>query len=307
MPKMEYRKIQLTGDSTYIVSLPKAWILKNKLGKGDVVSVVEQGEEITLRLRDEKEKATEIKIKTTDATFLARLLLSRYIQGYDTIVFSSRQHLDPKIRERLIKTSGYLIGLEPFGEAKDSITFKMIMKEGRNHLESIERMHDLSILSLRQVVEDMQAREYNEEVLNGVIQRDNEIDKFYFLILRQLSSTHGFESIIWAQIAKSMERISDHVETIAALLKESKTMKTEDLKVFSQVVDMYAEVMLTLKNRDLTMAEDILLKIEKYRAADKRLMNNLDDSGRRNILVYGSFRRIGEYISDIAESVINLS
>ena len=302
---MEYRKIQLTGESTYIVSLPKNWVTKNKLDKGDILSLVERGEDLIVGLKEEKDQYAEIKIKAEEADFLSRLLISKYIQGYDTVIFTSKLHLDPKIRERLIKTSTLLIGMEPFGEAKEAITFRMLMKESKNPLETIERMHDMSILSLKQVVEDMAGGEYNKEILNGVLQRDNEIDKFYFL--RQLSSSSGFEAILWGQIAKSIERISDHVETIAQLLLEGKTMKAEDFKTFSQVEDMYEDVIRTLKNRDLALAEEILVKIEKFRVAEKKIMNSLDEVGKKNILLYASYRRIGEYISDIAESVINMS
>ncbi len=304
---MEYRKIQLTGDSTFTVSLPKEWIKRNKLGKGDLLTVVEKGNEVQLKLKEEKEKDAEIKIKTKDAEFLSRLLITKYIQGFDTIVFSSKDHLDPKIREQLIKASTVLIGLEPFGETKDTITFRMLMKGGRNLMESIERMHDLSILSLKELMEDLENESYDENILNGIIQRDNEIDKFYFLILRQLSATNGFEAIIWAQIAKSIERISDHIETIAGLTKEGKRMKKEDLGVFRQLIDLYGDAMLTLKNRDLSMAEDILTKIEQIRVTGTSLKDNLDSVGKKNILVYASLRRIAEYISDISESAINLS
>jgi phosphate uptake regulator len=304
---MEYRKIQLTGESTYIVSLPKTWVKKNKVEKGDVVYVIEKGEEIILRLKDEKEKEVEIKIKTNDMEFLGRLLITKYIQGYDTIVFSAKDHLDHRIRENLIQVSSFLIGLEPFGESKNSITFRMLMKGGLNGMESIERMHDLSILSLRELIDYIDSGMNNENMLNGIIQRDNEIDKFYFLILRQLSTTDGFESIIYGQVAKSLERISDHIEAVATLLKEGKRMKPDDFKTFRQVADLYEDVMLTLKNRDLTSAEAILQKIQKFRVAEKKIMSNLDDTGAKNVLVYASFRRIGEYISDIAESVINLS
>ena len=304
---MEYRKIQLTGESTYIVSLPKTWVTKNKIEKGDVVYVIEKGEEIILRLKEEKEKEVEIKIKTNDLEFLGRLLITKYIQGYDTIVFSAKGHLDHRIRENLIQVSSFLIGLEPFGESKNSITFRMLMTGGKNVIESIERMHDLSILSLRELIDYIDSGMNNENRLNGIIQRDNEIDKFYFLILRQLSTSDGFESIIYGQVAKSLERISDHIETVASLLKEGKRMKPDDFKLFRQVTDLYGDVMLTLKNRDLASAEAILQKIQKFRVAEKKIMSNLDDTGAKNILVYASFRRIGEYISDIAESVINLS
>jgi len=304
---MDYRKIQLTGDSTYIISLPKTWVTKNKLDKGDVIYVMEKGAELVIKQKEEKEKETEIRIKTTDLAFLSRLLITKYIQGFDSIVFTSKEYLNPKTKAHLIKTSQFLLGLEPFGETKDTMTFKMVMKGGRSLLESVERMHDLSLLSLRELMEDLLAEAYDENIMNGIIQRDSEIDKFYFLILRQLSDSGGYESIAWVQIAKSIERVSDHIESVARYAKEGKRMKKEDAEYFKHLIELYEDVMLTVKTKDLGMAEDILIKTEKLRIRDKELLDKVSQTGTKNTLVYSSLRRIGEYISDMAEAVINLS
>lgn len=37
---MEFRKIQFTGRSSYIISLPKKWIKENELKQGDVVPLL---------------------------------------------------------------------------------------------------------------------------------------------------------------------------------------------------------------------------------------------------------------------------
>ncbi|MBN2250632.1 MAG: phosphate uptake regulator PhoU [Candidatus Altiarchaeota archaeon] len=304
---MEYRKIQLTGDSTYTVSLPKNWVKKNKLDKGDVVYVLEEGGEIRLKLKETKEKEAQYRIKTGDVEFLSRILITKYIQGYDSVVFTAKEYIDPKIRAHLIKVSSYLIGMEPFGETRNSITFKMFMKDARNLMESVERMYDMSALSLRELIEELESETRSETVLDGIIQRDDEIDKFYFLILRQLSANNGFEAIARSQIAKNIERISDHIETIAELAKTKRRLKRDDIQLFKQLIDLYGDVMLTMKNTDLSMAEEVLIKIQKFRTTKKSIINKLDTVGRKNILIYTSFGRIGEYISDIAESVINLS
>jgi len=299
-------KIQLTGDSTYVISLPKVWIKNNKINKGDVLSVVARGEEITFRIKEEKERAAEIKIRTKDAEFLTRLLITKYIQGFDTITLSSKDRMDLKIREHLIKTSTHLIGLEHFGETRDTITFRMLMKGGRDFRESMERMHDLSILSLKELLDELENQQFNESLLNGIIQRDNDIDKFYFLVLRQLSIIGGYESIIWAQVAKSIERISDHIETIAELTLEGNRIEKDDALFYRQLIELYGDAMLTLKNIDLQTAEDILTRVEKIRSQNTEMKTKQGGKGN-NILIYASFRRISEYLADMAESAINLS
>ncbi len=304
---MEYRKIQVTGEGTYIISLPKKWVKKNQLGKKDVISVIEKDDELLLRLKEKKEQETEIKINTKDAEFLSMSLITKYIQGYDTIIFTSKDYINPEIRKKLIKSSTYLIGLEPFGETKNQLTFKMFMKERGQLIESAQRMHDMSLLSFTELMDDLEMEAYNENILDGIIQRDDEIDKFYFLILRQLSTLSGFEATVWVQIAKSIERISDHIEQIAILTKECKRMKKEDIKTYKEMIDMYKGVILALKNENPPLANDILKKIQKFRLMEKKNIHTIDNSKGQCVLFYESFRRIREYISDIAESVINLS
>ncbi|MEA3254798.1 MAG: PhoU domain-containing protein [Candidatus Altiarchaeota archaeon] len=304
---MEYRKIQVTGEGTYIVSLPKKWVKRNQLSKKDIISVIERGDELLLRLKEEKEQETEIKIETDDIEFLSMSLITKYIQGYDTIVITSKDYINPELKRKLINISTYLIGLEPFGETKNKLTFKMLMKERGQLMESVDRMHQMSILSLRELMDDLEMETYNEDILDGIIQRDDEIDKFYFLILRQLSSMSGFEASVWVQIAKSIERISDHIEKIATLTKECKKIGKKDIMVYKELIGMYNDVMLALKNKNPSRANDVMKKIQKFRLTEKKIIDKLNEDKDHCILIYESFRRIGEYLSDISESVINMS
>ncbi|HEX54596.1 MAG TPA: AbrB/MazE/SpoVT family DNA-binding domain-containing protein, partial [Candidatus Altiarchaeales archaeon] len=40
---MEYRKLQITGKSTFVISIPKEWIKRNNLRKGDILQIEEVG------------------------------------------------------------------------------------------------------------------------------------------------------------------------------------------------------------------------------------------------------------------------
>ncbi|MEM0489260.1 MAG: AbrB/MazE/SpoVT family DNA-binding domain-containing protein, partial [Candidatus Bathyarchaeia archaeon] len=44
----EVRKIQFTGKSTFIVSLPKRWVTRMGLGAGSRLIIMEQGESLIL-------------------------------------------------------------------------------------------------------------------------------------------------------------------------------------------------------------------------------------------------------------------
>ncbi|MDO8656313.1 MAG: AbrB/MazE/SpoVT family DNA-binding domain-containing protein, partial [Nanoarchaeota archaeon] len=56
---MEYRKLISFGKSSFVVSLPKSWVIQNKLKKGDLIYMEEN--EGTLILGAKEHESTEDK------------------------------------------------------------------------------------------------------------------------------------------------------------------------------------------------------------------------------------------------------
>ena len=83
--KNDLRKLQVTGGSTVIVSLPKEWIKANNLGKGDFVNLEELASG-DLRLSSIQSKASK-KVATIDCcehmTGLRDLMIGAYLSGAD--------------------------------------------------------------------------------------------------------------------------------------------------------------------------------------------------------------------------------
>jgi phosphate uptake regulator len=304
---MDYRRIQLTGESTYIVSLPKKWVTKNNLNKGDTLSLIETGDEIILRAKEEKETETEIELGKKNLDLITRTLITKYIQGYDTVVIKSKGYITPEIRKGLKDISSLLIGMEEFGETSNEITFRMLMREKGNVEDTVLRMHRMSLSSLEELLKNISPGEYNENILKDIVRRDSDIDKFYFLVLRQLSSLGSYDAIMWIQVAKSIERISDHVENIASHMLAGGKVKEEHMKEHEKLIEMYSDVRLALVNRSAKKADEILGQVKSFRVRETQMMNGLKSTNPDTLLIYGSFRRIGEYISDIAEVIINMS
>jgi len=304
---MEYRKIQLTGESTYILSLPKRWVKKNKLDKGDVLSVMERGDTLLLKPREEKEIDAEIGLEKKSPELIARSLITKYIQGFDTVVIRSKRYIPPEIRKGLKGISSLLIGMEQFGETSNELVFRMLMREKGDVVDTVLRMHRMSLSSLEELLRNITAENYNEHILKDIIQRDDEIDKFYFLIFRQLSSTGGYECSMWIQIAKSIERISDHIENIANLVIQGERVRKEDIDVYKELIDMYSSLKFALMNKSSKRADEIIDKVKNFRIKEKGIMKSIKAKEPETLLIYESFRRIGEYISDIAEVVINMT
>ena len=304
---MEYRKIQLTGESTYILSLPKRWVKKNKLDKGDVLSIMERGDTLLLKPREEREIEAEIDLEKKSLELISRSLITKYIQGFDTVVIRSKRYIPPEIRKGLKEISSLLIGMEQFGETSNELVFRMLMREKGDLVDTVLRMHRMSLSSLEELLRNITPENYNEHILKDIIQRDDEIDKFYFLIFRQLSSAGGYECSMWIQIAKSIERISDHIENIANLVIQGGKVREEDIDIYKELIDMYSSLKFALMNKSSKRAGEIIDKVKSFRVEEKRIMRSIKAKEPETLLIYESFRRIGEYISDIAEVVINMT
>ncbi len=88
----ETRKIQFTGKSSYIVSLPKQWIIELGLKQGDQIRMVRKGSS-TLELfpaniesRNQKKEDATIEIKSDEeSSSIVRKLISLYFLGFKTI------------------------------------------------------------------------------------------------------------------------------------------------------------------------------------------------------------------------------
>ncbi|NLB00820.1 MAG: AbrB/MazE/SpoVT family DNA-binding domain-containing protein, partial [Methanomicrobiales archaeon] len=84
---MEIRKVQITGGSSYIVSLPKQWIRSANIQKNDPVGLIVQPDGsllITPKISGETVYRTRVfeVSATTDRPYLLRLLIGAYVAGF---------------------------------------------------------------------------------------------------------------------------------------------------------------------------------------------------------------------------------
>ena len=89
--KDQIRKIQFTGKSSYIVSLPKEWIKDQGIKQGDQVSVMRRGSSIieikpvSFARRTTQDAATLVITSKDDKHTITRKLIALYFLHYKTI------------------------------------------------------------------------------------------------------------------------------------------------------------------------------------------------------------------------------
>ena len=89
--KSEVRKIQFTGRSTYILSLPKKWMQEMHLKPGDPVNVIrEANNSLSIipyaeRSSNLSNEATAVVLEKEGVTSVQRKVISIYLSGYNII------------------------------------------------------------------------------------------------------------------------------------------------------------------------------------------------------------------------------
>jgi phosphate uptake regulator len=334
----ETRKLQFTGGSTYILSLPKKWITQNQLKRGSVIRLrEEEGGVLSIIPAD----AATLTQRTDEATIrvsledspdaIIRKAVSAYLVGYNMLRIKAegQKQLSGKQRHELKSFSRHmLVGTEIVTDTPQELILQVLLSYPELSVQSALRrmsiitasMHRDAIIALKEL-EHQQAKE--------VTTTDNEVDRFNLYIVRQLKTAIQNPRIIreiglqnardclgYRLVTKSVERTADHAASIAYnVLQLKKQLEPEIVKKLEQMsniaVSMFETAIEALFRQDFNLAESIIEKTKDIVAIEKEAVvasQKMDvDEAPYLRLIIESIRRTAEYASDIAEIVLNLT
>jgi len=334
----ETRKIQFTGKSSYIISLPKQWIMDLGLKQGDQIKIIRKGSS-TLELyppkfesRIQKKEDATIEIKSEeDASSIVRKLISLYFLGYKTIHVKPKDgRLSPNQRNTVKEAvKRMLMGSEIISDSINGITVQVLVNllelsvDGafKRMLHLAESMSSDAILSVK---------ENNSELAQEVINTDDEVDRFGFYIIRQLKIAIQNEHMLkemgfrnarnclgYRLIVKNIERVGDHASFIAKDVMEFKKSikkeileKLEDMNIFC--LSVLNDSCLALFTEDYSKAENTIRKADEITKYEKKV-RDVSKSLKNEEEIYRvkrmteNIKRVSEYASDIAEMVLNMN
>ena len=334
----EMRKIQFTGKSSYIVSLPKEWVMDMGLKQGDQVTIVRQGTS-TLQIIPSKRHTKGV--ETEDATFeinpddesavIVRKLVSLYFLGFKTINVKPKSgRLKPSQRFAVKDAvKRVLMGTEITADSTDGITIQVLI----NLFElSIDGAFKRMLLIAKSMQNDalLALEEANFDLANEVINSDDEVDRFSFYIIRQLKiaiqNEHmlkdmGFENarscLGYRVIVKNIERVGDHAVGIAKdLLEFKKPVRKSVMDGIREMsnfsLSVLDEACLSLFKKDFIQAEISIQKSAEITKYEKKVFESIkllrdDEEVFRVRRMVENIRRIAEYASDIGEVVMNMT
>lgn len=298
----EVRKIQFTGRSTFILSLPKNWMKEMQLKAGDLVSVVrEANNSLSIIPNDMRALSSTLEAITIvsdreNTNSLKRKVISIYLSGYNTIHLRSKTgRINPAQRDAVREVvRRNLVGTEIIADSSDVITIQVLLTLPELSVNTAVRrmfllassMHKDAMLSLA---------ESNHELANAVVKSDDEVDRFSLYILRNLVIATQNERVLreiglrgpadclsYRVAVKSIERIADHSSGIAdKSLKIEQKISTKDLfqkieKMSQLSLGVVSDAVEAFLRRDYVMADSVVDKVENIRSVENDIISYMD-------------------------------
>jgi phosphate uptake regulator len=333
----EQRKLQVTGGSTFILSLPKDWATKNELKQGSSMTVREEDDgslSISPASFPKKEKQDEAYIKVTqndnpDAAM--RTAISAYLNGYNImhIRTQGQKPLSSKLRNHLKNFArNYLVGTEIVIDTPTDLTLQVLLNYPELTVQNaLSRMSIIASSMHKEAVMALKKLDYVNS--KAVIETDREVNRFGLYIVRLLKLAVSNQRIVkeiglsnqkdclgYRLIGKSVERTADHATKIAENTLLLKEQVDEELlakidELSNLAISMFENAMDALFRHDFNLAESVIEKISQVHKLEKETVLCLQTAKIEEIanlrLIIESVRRTAEYASDISEVVLNLN
>ncbi len=267
---MAYRKLIKFGNASHIVSLPKRWLEKNKLNKGDTITLTENSNnELILSTennnKNNEQKSIVINLKDKPITTIKREVMHAYINNYDTIkIIGDLKRNEAEIKEIL----NNLVALEIMEETSSKIVVKDFLSTKDVSIRDIIRRIDLIIRSMLKSLTSTN-KENSKRNFEDIKNLDKGVNKLRFLlyrtinkairdpsILKDLDIKNYYELISYRLLVYNLEEIADECRRSARFMVKAdlKNQERKDLKnIYSDIETSYLDVMKALhtKNKDL--------------------------------------------------------
>jgi len=332
---LEIRKLQKIKGGSFILSLPKKWVEKRKLMRGEQIAVSEE-DDGSLRIFPMGagfEKPLEVTLFVEDYPSLRALeycVATYYIQGSNRLNIFSEKIMSAEQKKRLKQLRTELPGVEVAEEEANRLSFQVLIDPATFSLESL--IEKASVFSLRLQEDAVKSLvEWNLPLAKEVQERSGEAQRHYRVMIRQvalasLSRTiadkigvkNCQECITFALVARDLSRLVYHSSSIARhvlTLEVKRKVNSEILKAIANmseiVSDMQKNAASAFLKKDVKLAVAVLNKMAEIRENEEALLKSVMekvkdvDTAITLSIIGRDLRRIAGYAVAIADDAMN--
>ena len=295
---MEYRKLIKFGNSSYIVSLPKTWIERHKLRKGDSLHLDVNGNgELMIAPKlvesTKEKKGITIDADNKDIFYIKREIVSAYINNYHNIVITGDDLSEKALGMREILNE--LVALEIMEQTGKRISAKDFLDMDNISIQNILRKIDMIVRSALYDIKTLaKQRKKSADIANS---RDKDINRLTILALRTIrygmnnsafiknNKLSPHELLDLYLCANFLEQIADEAKRTARILDHiidehinepgASEFYDQLIDYFIQIEEMYVTAMKSFYKKDRYIAFDLATKRAKLKSSLDNLSHKI--------------------------------
>ena len=244
------RRLQKIG-SSILVSLPKEWVDANNLKKSNQVEIETNQNNLSIRTQLNKRPSKEVVISypLSKGKGIVPTITGAYLLGFDIIRIVGKSSISITDRESVRGSMRKLVGLEIIDEDAANISVQFLLDETSINPQNIlKRMSSIALGMFNDVV--LALKNGDKTNLEAVANRDAEINRQYFLLVRLIRSTimdtrlagifnlENIDILDYRIAANTLEIAGDTVVELSKSLIKSNLSKVELKKLYDFAKDM---------------------------------------------------------------------
>ncbi|MEO9309908.1 MAG: phosphate uptake regulator PhoU [Nitrososphaera sp.] len=249
MPKF-IRRLQKIG-SSILVSLPKEWIEANNLDKSAQVELETSDNTVSITVKEAERPSKEVVISypLPQEENIVADIIGAYLLGYDIIRIKGKTSIPIEDREKIRNSMRRLVGMEIVEEDSSNVNVQFLLDAATlNPQKILKRISSISLGMFNDI--SLALNTGDKSNLQTLPNRDDEVDRQYFLLVRLIRSTindkklastfnlKNIDVIDYRIAANIMETSSDTLVEIANSISNSKLSKNELQKIYELTKDI---------------------------------------------------------------------
>jgi phosphate uptake regulator len=335
---MELRKMQIVGRASFSVTLPPDWVKENKLKPSDQITITKE-DDGSLRLVPgiirEEEKEVKIKIdadRCKDPGLLRGLIFGAYLRGGDTIEVVSKHGISEIHSKEIRDSVDSLMGLGIIESTSDQVTIQSMVDHSKFPVRPLlKRLCELSTSMYEDAMRAL--KDKDPSLAANVMQRDNEVNKIYWLTQRQLAAASFDKRILnkvglkgasdinfyragstrmWSTATYAVDIANNEMGLGKASVNDEDLQKIIRLGKMSN--DIFSDACKAFFDGDVVMANKTMEALGPFEETEEELIKKLGprifkdvDVGLRLTNIMRGLRRIARYGKAMAELTIENS
>ena len=325
---MERRKVQVTGGSTFTVSIPKGWAREHGVEAGDEVGFhPDSGSLLLTPVSEEEPVRGSLDITGLDGEALRRAVMTMYVSGFDIIELTA-DRITSSQRRVIRNETQALVGLEVLEETGETVVIQDLLDSSELSIHNaVRRMRLISLSMLEDAVTGL--REHDLDLAADVIERDDDVDRLWYVVSRIFRSALRSPRVAqeigvtrevcfdYHSSARQLERIADHAAKISRVTTElDESVPTEVMAsletlhgLSADVIDTAMDALFAEDSQEATelanqARADVAAIDEQAREVDELLREVHPRDARHLGLVVDSLSRSADYGGNIAETAL---